>query len=837
MLAERIRLSLLHMGHIPHYLRKFGWKMLFRRCWIFLFRWRDVQGTLFALDARRNAKPPHPILSAPVNPEEARLLKPKVLIVAEQSIPQCMYYRVEQKVRMLEDAGYAVENCSWTDYLSCICRIQTATLVIFYRVPFTQEMQSLYAEAKRLGIKIGFDIDDLVFDIEEYSRNSNLLALPKDVQKSLLNGAHSYQQALAAADFSIASTPHLADFMRKYCKGPCYIIPNCICRAKGEAAKAEAFRFPLGLDGRTVIGYGSGTSTHNEDFKLCANAVLRIMRDFPDVIFVLHGLLELPEAFDEVNDRIIRIPFVPFTEYSAALARFDVNLIPLEGGLFNDCKSNIKYLEASRMSVPSVASPCAEFKSVISNGENGYIATDENEWYAALRRLVESAPLRRRMGDAARQTVMSRYDSEEVFRKCFTPLLDVQLPRERRERKRIMVVNVLYPPMSFGGATVIAENLVAGYAKTMDVCVFSMTMDVRTYPGYVHRYSNRGEMCFQLEKYPPQDPDENWSSQDVVLAFATIANAFKPDIVHFHSIQFLGVEMAQWCQSMNTPYVVTAHDAWWICPRQFMLDRNGKYCGQDENGVDMYKCIACAKSKDFFPRARIMHDILDKALVVVTPSDYQTGLYQKSGVRKELVVTNRNGIFVPGLVAPHKLHTTLTFAYIGGRCDHKGYFFLKEIASMLHGDFKLKLVDVNLKFGQCSIDAKEWPKNANVETVPPFDHHNMDSFYNSFDVLLFPSCWKESFGLTVREALARNVWVISTDAGGDIGYDLKDGVNGDLVKMFDAKAFATAMQRLIDHPEKLNDYVNPLRGKITTHAAQVDDMLQILKARGFSVAR
>ena len=125
MSLERLKLSLRHMGHMPHYLREFGWKMLFCRCWTFLFRWRDVRGTLMAQDVRRNAKPPHPLLSAPVNPEEARLLKQKVLIVAELSIPQCKYYRVDQKVRMLEDAGYAVENCSWTDYLSCIGRIQS----------------------------------------------------------------------------------------------------------------------------------------------------------------------------------------------------------------------------------------------------------------------------------------------------------------------------------------------------------------------------------------------------------------------------------------------------------------------------------------------------------------------------------------------------------------------------------------------------------------------------------------------------------------------------------------------------------------------------------------
>jgi glycosyltransferase involved in cell wall biosynthesis len=58
----------------------------------------------------------------------------------------------------------------------------------------------------------------------------------------------------------------------------------------------------------------------------------------------------------------------------------------------------------------------------------------------------------------------------------------------------------------------------------------------------------------------------------------------------------------------------------------------------------------------------------------------------------------------------------------------------------------------------------------------------MDDFFSSIDVLLFPSQWKESFGLTVREAISRGVWVIVTDAGG-IVEDCIEGVNSNIVPM------------------------------------------------------
>ena len=42
----------------------------------------------------------------------------------------------------------------------------------------------------------------------------------------------------------------------------------------------------------------------------------------------------------------------------------------------------------------------------------------------------------------------------------------------------------------------------------------------------------------------------------------------------------------------------------------------------------------------------------------------------------------------------------------------------------------------------------------------------MDAFYAKIDVLLFMSQWKETFGLVIREALARGVRVIQTESGG-----------------------------------------------------------------------
>ncbi|MBO4632766.1 MAG: glycosyltransferase [Lentisphaeria bacterium] len=776
------------------------------------------------------------MLSDRVPSGDLQRISPFVLIIAEMSIPQCKYYRVEQKIRMLETVGIPAEAVSWTDKSRCLREMQRASLVVFYRVPFQCDVYEEYQEAQRLGLKIGFDVDDLIFDLEEYSRNPNLKALPEPQQKSLLEGALMYQTALKNADFTIASTEKLRQFMKKYCPGPSYCVPNAVMDDPSESNAACA-RFPLGREEEIIIGYGSGTSTHDRDFDLCSGALLRILKEYPQTSLTIHGMLKLPKSFSAIEEkRIHRVEFIPFSEYSQAIQRFDINLIPLERNCFNDCKSNIKYLEASKAGIPSIASPCAEFRKVIVPGENGFLAENPEQWYEALKQLVESRELRIRIGTAARETVYRKYAVDVIGKTCLLPILNEQMPPRpvHNRRKKVLIVNVLYPPVSFGGATIVAENIASDYEKHMDTAVFCLSVSPVRGDKSLIRYHYRDTPVFLYEICPEEK--NICSFPEIQTVFSGLLESFRPDLVHFHSIQYMGAEMLDCCRKEKIPYLVTAHDAWWICERQFMLDRKQHFCHQDEHGIDLYQCSSCTKSKTLFSRWNFLQSRFRQALLITTPSDYMRSVYIKSGIPADLIRTNRNGIEYPRENVPrHMLHKTLTFAYLGGKCHHKGYYFLMEAVKQLHGDYLLKLVDINLKFNAPSINQNEWPDPERVEICLPYDHHSMDEFYNTIDVLLFPSKWKESFGLTIREALARNIWVVATDAGGDIETDLKNSVNGNLVPMYDTDSFRDAMQNLIDHPEILNGYENPFRNQIRTPEQQFAELKKLLAEKGFSI--
>jgi hypothetical protein len=83
----------------------------------------------------------------------------------------------------------------------------------------------------------------------------------------------------------------------------------------------------------------------------------------------------------------------------AELARFDINLAPLEpDNIFCAAKSELKYFEAALAGVPTIASPVGRLGRAIAHGRTGLLAASEAEWYAALRQLLDDSPLRRRMG-------------------------------------------------------------------------------------------------------------------------------------------------------------------------------------------------------------------------------------------------------------------------------------------------------------------------------------------------------------------------------------------------------------------------------------------------------
>jgi len=120
----------------------------------------------------------------------------------------------------------------------------------------------------------------------------------------------------------------------------------------------------------------------------------------------LGGHVVTPPELAPWRDRIDRLPFLPWPDLLAEVARADVQLAPLRpDDPFSDAKSEVKYLEAGALGIPTVASPTDAFRRAIVSGRNGMLAADLAAWEDALLRLIDDPGLRARLGNAAHRDV------------------------------------------------------------------------------------------------------------------------------------------------------------------------------------------------------------------------------------------------------------------------------------------------------------------------------------------------------------------------------------------------------------------------------------------------
>jgi glycosyltransferase involved in cell wall biosynthesis len=88
---------------------------------------------------------------------------------------------------------------------------------------------------------------------------------------------------------------------------------------------------------------------------------------------------------------------------------FDAGIMPLTSDEYQRYKCGCKLLQYMASGLPSVASPVGINVPLIEKGRGGFLAATEDEWFAALSRLMSDARTCREMGAAGRDYVVKEY--------------------------------------------------------------------------------------------------------------------------------------------------------------------------------------------------------------------------------------------------------------------------------------------------------------------------------------------------------------------------------------------------------------------------------------------
>jgi glycosyltransferase involved in cell wall biosynthesis len=119
--------------------------------------------------------------------------------------------------------------------------------------------------------------------------------------------------------------------------------------------------------------------------------------------------------------RIERVEWSSATE-AASLAAAHIGIMPLTDDAWSRGKCAFKLLQYMAASLPCVASPVGANTEAVIDGFNGFHAADLAAWESRLERLIESPPLRAKMGESGHTHVAERY-SMRTYRARYLELL------------------------------------------------------------------------------------------------------------------------------------------------------------------------------------------------------------------------------------------------------------------------------------------------------------------------------------------------------------------------------------------------------------------------------
>lgn len=775
-----------------------------------------------------------------INKKYLEILEPHILIIAELSLRQCAKYRVWQKKEALESLGWTVSVVDWRDKKDSLALLQVCTQVVFYRTPAFNSVKDLIIEAKRLGLSPWWEVDDLIFSREYYLENNNLITLSKREREEVLWGAELFKECLTLCGRGIASTHQLANVMRSMGLTDVRIIENSFDKNTLLIADSiiKGTIRPDHDENEIRIVYGSGTKTHDADFKIAAQGLVNAMLADHRITLRVVGDLTLPVECDVVRSRITCMPECDYATYMQILSNADITIAPLEKSIFNDCKSNIKFLEGAVFSIPIVCSPADAFKRIIQQGENGFLAHTEHEWTQTILWLAQSSALRCKVGKRAQKFALNFYHQDTMTQRQILPVFG--LPNsEKKDDFSILSVNIYFSPNSFGGATFVADEMENYFSqqKKIKFSVFTSRPEIREREqvGVRYQVGRSAIMAVETDSAPYSGYLAGLDNPRVTENFRIWLKAVKPNVVHFHSIIGLGIGLTRACMENHIPYVITLHDAWWLCERNYMVNGQGKFCGQRK--IDLIQCQICMpESKHLKERAQLMQIALDNAALLLAPSESHRQLYIDNGVSPEKIVVNKNGFVWPKKNRPARKATQpLRFGYVSGEEIVKGYNLLREVFEKIDGyEWELMLVDNKKSLGIESLFTGGWKTKGRVKILPAYTQETMDDFYDAIDVLVFPSQCKESYGLSVREALARDVWVIATNGGGQVE-DIVDGENGTIIAADGTSIeLEKAVLDLLKNTDKFINYKNNYKYKLTTFKRQAEELEVILRQSAYS---
>lgn len=244
----------------------------------------------------------------------------------------------------------------------------------------------LWGMKAEYGFKLVIDVDDDVLSTHTEPNNPAYKAyMNKEARYS-----EFFQACVSQADLLTVSTEYLKKRLSSLNKN-IVVVKNCV---------DPKFFSHKNNEDPVTLGY-TGSGSHQADWKMIEPELERLRSENDNVKLKMLGPMQCRTIDDQVN-------WVEQLQHPKVLADmgFSVGLAPLKDSLMNRSKSNLRWLEYSALSIPTVASDVVPFREV----ENIVRVSEGDEWYNELDKLIKDKKYRQELGRKANLEMKENYD-------------------------------------------------------------------------------------------------------------------------------------------------------------------------------------------------------------------------------------------------------------------------------------------------------------------------------------------------------------------------------------------------------------------------------------------
>ena len=343
--------------------------------------------------------------------------KPNIIVIKEQFDDPTFRYRGYNIIQTMKNNSKYNINCFLVRELSELYNIvNKLNLVIIQRALWSFELESFMNFLKDNDIKVLYDVDDLIYNtkyVPDYL--NNIGAKDEEMIRHFFAISQRYQLIFEMCDGYIVTSKQLQDEIIKYYDKPTWVFHNYL-NLEQETISKDIVNLKKNayLNDKFIIGYFSGSNSHKRDLEIAEQALIKLINKYDNVYLKIVGIINLSSQLKKLKDegRILISKCVPYEKLQYEMGKVDLNIIPLQKHNFNDCKSELKYFEASIVNTLTLATDNIVYQNCIEDGVDGFLS-DEFSWFEKMEFIYLNHYKLRDIADNARIKCLKKYGSKE----------------------------------------------------------------------------------------------------------------------------------------------------------------------------------------------------------------------------------------------------------------------------------------------------------------------------------------------------------------------------------------------------------------------------------------